>query len=167
MSEMPSSGYSLIGIPEPQQMLVHVHPGAEELGRVYRPALAINASPTAFVAALEGIEPPLGEIAWRGEARAANAAYRAWSTPAANAGPVQLGEIVAWLRGGSRRMRSSPTAPAIFRLGAPLLRFPPLWHAARADRRLDGLRPAGGDRGQAPPSRTDRWSPSPATAASS
>lgn len=101
MSEMPSSGYSLIGIPEPQQMLVHIHPGAEELGRVYRPALAINASPTAFVAALEGIEPPLGEIAWRGEAGAANAAYRAWSTPGRNQGPVQLGEIVAWL---SRRL---------------------------------------------------------------
>jgi acetolactate synthase-1/2/3 large subunit len=97
MSEMPSSGYSLIGIPEPEQLLVHIHPGAEELGRVYRPALAINATPAAFVAALEGIQPPLGEIAWRGEAAAANAAYRAWSTPGRNVGPVQLGEIVAWL----------------------------------------------------------------------
>ena len=58
MSEMPSSGYTLIDIPEPRQALVHVHPGAEELGRLYRPTLAINASPTAFVAALEGLQPP-------------------------------------------------------------------------------------------------------------
>lgn len=97
MSEMPSSSYSLIGIPEAQQTLVHVHPGAEELGRVYRPTLAINASPTAFVAALEGIQPPHGEFAWRGEAQTANAAYRSWSTPGRNSGPVQLGEIIAWL----------------------------------------------------------------------
>src|SRR5262249_51466394 len=70
MREMPPSSYPRIGIPEPQQALVHVHPGAEELGRVYRPTLAINASPTAFIAALEGIEPPHGGIGWGGEARA-------------------------------------------------------------------------------------------------
>ena len=40
------------------QPLVHVHPEPEELGRVYRPTLAINATPTAFVAALEGVQPP-------------------------------------------------------------------------------------------------------------
>ena len=97
MSEMPSSGYTLIDIPEPRQTLVHVHPGAEELGRLYRPALAINASPTAFVAALEGLQPP-NEIPWTGSAATAHDAYLRWSTPTVNPGPVQLGEIVAWLR---------------------------------------------------------------------
>ena len=97
MSEMPSGGYRHIAIPEPGQMLVHVHPGAEELGRVYRPTLAINASPTAFVAALEGVEPP-SEIVWREETRTANAAFRTWTAPLKNAGPVQLSEIIAWLR---------------------------------------------------------------------
>ncbi len=97
MSEMPSSGYTLIDIPEPQQALVHVHPGAEELGRLYRPTLAINASPTAFVAALEGLQPP-NAIGWTGIAEAAHADYLAWSTPRPNPGAVQLGEIVAWLR---------------------------------------------------------------------
>ena len=38
MSEMPSQSYTLFDIPEPQMKLVHVHPGAEELGRVYHPA---------------------------------------------------------------------------------------------------------------------------------
>ena len=97
MSEMASSGYTLIDIPEPRQALVHVHPGAEELGRLYRPTLAINASPTAFAAALEGLQPP-NEIPWSGSAGVANAEYRAWSAPRANPGPVQLGQIVAWLR---------------------------------------------------------------------
>ncbi|MCR4282474.1 MAG: thiamine pyrophosphate-dependent enzyme, partial [Bauldia sp.] len=98
MSEMPSSGYTLIDIPEPQQALVHVHPGAEELGRLYRPTLAINASPNAFVAALESLQPPHGVIPWAAETKAARASYLAWSAPVKNPGPVQLSEIVAWLR---------------------------------------------------------------------
>ena len=40
LSEFPSQGYTLFDIPVPQTKLVHVHPGAEELGRVYRPHLA-------------------------------------------------------------------------------------------------------------------------------
>lgn len=50
-SEMPSQGWSLMNIPTPEQKLVHVHPGAEELGRLYQADIAINASPTAFVSA--------------------------------------------------------------------------------------------------------------------
>jgi acetolactate synthase-1/2/3 large subunit len=99
MSEMPSSGYTLIDIPEPKQALVHVHPGAEELGRVYRPTLAINASPAGFVAALESVHPPHHPVVWSEETHAARAAYEAWSTPVSNPGPVQLAEIVVWLRG--------------------------------------------------------------------
>jgi acetolactate synthase-1/2/3 large subunit len=52
LSEMASQSYSLFDIPEPQTKLVHVHPGAEELGRVYHAHLAINAAPTAFCLAL-------------------------------------------------------------------------------------------------------------------
>ncbi len=97
MGEMASSGYTLIESPEPRQKLIHVHAGAEELGRVYRPTLAINASPIPFVAALDDLAPPDG-FGWPAETRAANAAFRAWSTPTANVGPVQLGEVVTWLR---------------------------------------------------------------------
>jgi acetolactate synthase-1/2/3 large subunit len=98
MGEAPSAGYTLIDVPEPRQTLVHVHPGAEELGKVYRPRLAINASPIAFSAALESLQPPLGGIAWSDETRAAHAGYLDWSSPVKNPGPMQLAEIVAWLR---------------------------------------------------------------------
>jgi acetolactate synthase-1/2/3 large subunit len=98
MSELASSSYSLLDIPEPRQALVHVHPGAEELGRVYRPTLAINASPTAFVAALESLQPPHRDIVWAGRTREANIAFEAWTKPLPNPGPVQLAEIMAWLR---------------------------------------------------------------------
>jgi acetolactate synthase-1/2/3 large subunit len=98
MGEMPSSGYTLIDVPEPRQALVHVHPDPQELGKVYRPTLSINATPTGFVAAAESLQPPHREIVWAAEMRAARADYEAWSTPVANVGPVQLAEIVTWLR---------------------------------------------------------------------
>ena len=63
-SEWPSQGYTLLEAPDPGKTLVHVHAGIEELGRVYQPALAINATPVAFAAALEGVEPPK-DIRWR------------------------------------------------------------------------------------------------------
>jgi acetolactate synthase I/II/III large subunit len=98
MSEMPSQSYTLFDIPEPQTKLVHVHPGSEELGRVYHPTLAINAAPTAFCSALEGLQPP-NEIAWRGESDAAHADFLAWSEKATpQPGAVNLGEAVVWLR---------------------------------------------------------------------
>ena len=50
MGEMPSQSYTLFDIPGPRQTFVHVHPSVEEIGRLYRPHLAINAAPTAFAA---------------------------------------------------------------------------------------------------------------------
>lgn len=98
MGEMPSQSYTLFDIPAPQQTFVHVHPGSDELGRVYRPALAINASPTAFAAALEGLQAP-NEIAWSNDTRTANADYRAFTDKATDVpGAVNLGEIMVWLR---------------------------------------------------------------------
>jgi acetolactate synthase I/II/III large subunit len=98
MSEMPSQSYTLFDIPEPQMKLVHVHPGSEELGRVYHPTLAINAAPTAFCSALEGLQPP-NEIAWRGESDTAHADFLAWTEKATpQPGAVNLGEAVVWLR---------------------------------------------------------------------
>jgi acetolactate synthase-1/2/3 large subunit len=98
LSENPSQGYTLLDIPEPKQQLVHVHPGAEELGHVYRPALAINASPAAFAAALEMVHPPHREVPWSAGTRAARKSFEAWSGPVTSPGPVQMHEIVTWLR---------------------------------------------------------------------
>jgi acetolactate synthase I/II/III large subunit len=98
LGEMPSQSYTLLDIPGPRQTLVHVFPGVEELGRVYRPHLAINATPTAFAAALEGLQPP-NAVPWEGEAAAAHADFLAWTdTPTAVPGPVNLGEIIVGLR---------------------------------------------------------------------
>jgi acetolactate synthase I/II/III large subunit len=96
MGELPSQSYSLFNIPRPQMKFVHIHPGAEELGRVYSPTLPIHATPTAFAAALETLDMPLGLQA---DAEAAHAEYLSWTeAPTEQPGAVNLGAIMVWLR---------------------------------------------------------------------
>ena len=52
LSENPSQGFSLFGIPEHNKRVVHIHPGPEEIGRIYKPHLGIVCSPISFVNAL-------------------------------------------------------------------------------------------------------------------
>jgi acetolactate synthase-1/2/3 large subunit len=96
LGELPSQHYTLFDIPRPQVPFVHVHPGAEELGRVYSPQLAINATPTAFTAALETLKfarAPAGEV------KAAHADYLAWTDkPTEQPGKVNFGAVMVWLR---------------------------------------------------------------------
>jgi acetolactate synthase-1/2/3 large subunit len=98
MAEVPSQSYTLFDIPIPKQALVHVHADAGELGRVYHPVLAINATPASFCAALARLEP-LVEIAWREQTAAARRDFLAFTNAApAMPGDVQLNEIMLWLR---------------------------------------------------------------------
>jgi acetolactate synthase-1/2/3 large subunit len=98
LSEMQSQGYTLIDIPTPQMTFVHVHPGVEELGRVYRPHLGINATPAAFARAVAELDPP-ARPRWDGAAKTAHEDYLAWTeTPTEVPGGVNFGAIVAWLR---------------------------------------------------------------------
>jgi acetolactate synthase-1/2/3 large subunit len=97
MGEMPSSDYTLLKSPYPDQTLVHVHPDAGELGRVYRPTVAINASPNAFAKAFAGREPE-APPAWEDRTTELHGAYLAWSTPPKTGpGPVHMGPIMEYL----------------------------------------------------------------------
>jgi acetolactate synthase I/II/III large subunit len=98
LGEMPTQGYLLLDIPRPKQKLVHVHASADELGRVYQANLPINAGPRAFVAALSKIDPVDGSAwrIWRDEARKA---YEAWQVAPRTPGALQMGDVMAYLRG--------------------------------------------------------------------
>ena len=96
LGELPSQHYTLFDIPRPQTPFVHVHPGAEELGRVYSPHLAIHATPTAFTAALEDLKFTRVPA---GDAKAAHADYLAWTEkPTEQPGRVNFGAVMVWLR---------------------------------------------------------------------
>ena len=96
LGEMTTSGYTLLTPPVAAQTLIHVHPGAEELGRVYQPALAIAATPGAFLAALAAQALRAGtDVA--GRAEAARADYEEWQAPRPVPGSLDLWQIVRWL----------------------------------------------------------------------
>lgn len=95
MGEMTTGGYTLIDIPNPQQTFVHVHQGAEEIGRVYQPALGINAGMKNFAKALSGLKP--NKVNWSDWTKSARDDYLAWIEPPVIPGEVQMGEIMAWL----------------------------------------------------------------------
>ncbi len=96
LGEITTSGYTLLEVPSPAQRLIHVHPGTDELGRVYQPTIAIAATPGAFLAAMNtGL--PLDAQAWRGTAEEAHAAYAQWQTPRAVPGALDMCRVVRWL----------------------------------------------------------------------
>jgi acetolactate synthase-1/2/3 large subunit len=97
LGEMTTSGYSLLDVPVPAQSLVHVHTGAEELGRVYQAQLMINAGMPQFAARL-AMMVPIEEPPWRESVTHARAEYEAWQqrpTVYAHAQPkLDLWEVV-------------------------------------------------------------------------
>lgn len=98
LGEIPSQGFTLLDIPAPRARLVHVHADVGEFGKLYRPDLAIHASPIPFAAALAALKPPQ-TVAWRDETGAAHADYLAWTDVATDQpGAVNLGMLLVWLR---------------------------------------------------------------------
>jgi acetolactate synthase I/II/III large subunit len=74
LGEMTTGGYTLLEAPRPRQVLVHLHPGAEELGRVYSPDVALLASLPAAGKALETLAAP-PTVPWGDWTAAAHADY--------------------------------------------------------------------------------------------
>ena len=98
MAEMPSQSYTLFNIPAPQVDFVHVHADPEELGRVYHPTLGINATPRAFAAALETLQPP-NTIPWSAETKQAREDFLSWTDqPPRVPGKLDMGQAMLWLR---------------------------------------------------------------------
>lgn len=97
LGEIVTGGYTLLDVPQPRQLLIHVHPGIDELGRVYQPALGIAASIPAFAKALAAM-PPIASPCWQRSAADAHADYLAWQAPQTMPGDLDLWRVVATLR---------------------------------------------------------------------
>ncbi len=76
LGEMTTQGYTTLDSPRPRQVLVHVHPDANEIGRVFRPELGIVSSADGFFAAAQGMAP-LDGSRWAAWAEAARKDYLA------------------------------------------------------------------------------------------
>ena len=95
LGEMTTGGYTLLTAPRPAQQLIHIHAGAEELGRVYTADLMINASMSCAAQALASMPAP-DSVAWTEEARQANADYVANLVPQP-VSPLDMAEVVKTL----------------------------------------------------------------------
>jgi len=96
LGEWTTVNYTLIDLPRPKQTFVHVHTGAEELGRVYQADLPINSGMPEFAAAarrLAAVKP-----AWWELTRAARSEYEAWQQPVKVPGRLNMSEVVLGLR---------------------------------------------------------------------
>jgi acetolactate synthase-1/2/3 large subunit len=101
LDEMTTGGYTLIDVPRPKQKFVHVHPGAEELGRVYEADLPINAGMPEFAAMAKAMKP-VDPSAWKDRTAAARKDYEAWlepgPAPGSSSETADFGKIMVWLR---------------------------------------------------------------------
>jgi acetolactate synthase I/II/III large subunit len=97
LGEMTTGGYTLLEPPRPKQKLVHVHAGAEELGRVYQADLPINASMKAFAAAAAQMAPVDGS-AWRESVGTARQEYLDYNAKRALPGDLDLWEVMKTFR---------------------------------------------------------------------
>ena len=97
LGEIATQHYTLFDPPEPRQALVHVHPEASILGRVYRPRLAIQSGMPEFAAAARELKPA-ASAKWRDWSEAARRDYLATLTPAPYDGALDLGRVMLALR---------------------------------------------------------------------
>jgi acetolactate synthase-1/2/3 large subunit len=77
LGEITTAGYTLLRAPVPEQALVHVHAGLEELGRVYQAQLMINSGMPQFAARLAAMTP-IESSGWGEQTRAGRAEYEQW-----------------------------------------------------------------------------------------
>ncbi len=95
-SENPSQSFEVLEIPGKGEGLVHVHPGPEELGRIYVPEIAINSTPNTFLSSLLEWD---ARVNFQHEADAAHESYLQWTDkPPAGVGAVTMSHTIAKLR---------------------------------------------------------------------
>jgi acetolactate synthase-1/2/3 large subunit len=76
LGEMTTGGYTLLQPPRPAQKLIHIHAGAEELGRVYAADLLLQSSMASAAKALEALAAPT-QLPWADWTTQAHADYEA------------------------------------------------------------------------------------------
>lgn len=97
LEDVSTNAYTLFDLPQPAQQVIHIHPDADELGRVYQPWRTVVSGARAATARLANLAPG-DRPAWSARTRSLRHAYMGWTTPPAIGGPLQVGEIISLLR---------------------------------------------------------------------
>ncbi|SEN80332.1 thiamine pyrophosphate-binding protein [Palleronia pelagia] len=96
LGEITSGGYSRVVPPVPAQRLVHIYNDPSEIGRVFRPEIAVTGNVAAIIRQLaEAARAPDKD---RGDqVKAARAAYEAWQEPVETPGDLKMERLIAHL----------------------------------------------------------------------
>ena len=96
LGEATTDGYTIPTLEHPGQLLVHIHPDPEELGRVYRTDLALACSVDEFAEAAMLWDD--SEIIAFDAGADAHAEWRAWATPQPSEAALDLAACVGAMR---------------------------------------------------------------------
>ncbi|GAB4217417.1 MAG: thiamine pyrophosphate-binding protein [Rhodoferax sp.] len=97
LGEITTGGYTWLQAPSPRQRLIHVHPGADELNRVYQADLALCAGMASVAPALAALPAPTSPP-WRDWTAAAHADYLTSLQPQPLPGAVDMAAVVACIQ---------------------------------------------------------------------
>jgi acetolactate synthase I/II/III large subunit len=95
LGEATTDGYTLVTPEHPGQTLIHVHPDPNELGRVYRPDLALCADMAEFAEAAALWDDDIVPFDAGDEA---HCQWLDWSTPKPNGHKLDMGQVVLAMR---------------------------------------------------------------------
>ncbi len=113
ISDVATDGFTLMAAPNPAQSLIHFHPEAQEVGRVFRPEIGLATSAAAAASSLAGLAAPEA-MAWDGWTASARDAYLTFSSlPPRDARAVGVD-----LASAMQQMREALPADAIITNGA-------------------------------------------------
>jgi acetolactate synthase-1/2/3 large subunit len=93
LGDVTTNHYSLFDVPTPTQVLIHVFPGPEELGRVYVPTLGIPANSARFAEELAKLGT-LDSKPWARWSAEARQAYIEYQLPRVDAPPFDLARVI-------------------------------------------------------------------------
>ena len=79
LSDVPTNGFDTLAIPVPNQTLIHCHPDALELGRMYQGAIAIQATSASIVNVLKALDAP-AKPAWHDWTNAGRQAFERFTS---------------------------------------------------------------------------------------
>ena len=94
LGENATQGYSLFTPEQTANRLVHIHPGAGEIGRVWPAAVSAVADVSAAALALVTLDPSRSGT-WAPWLQSARADYEVFSKPIKTSGAVNLSQVVA------------------------------------------------------------------------
>lgn len=96
LGDIVTGSYDLVDPAAPGKVIIHVHPDPDELGRVFRPDLALAAPAIDVIVKLSGRDAP-EHADWAEWTQAAREDYLDWVRPRETPGAVKLEAVIAGL----------------------------------------------------------------------